>query len=95
MFFIELIFTQPLEEIVRNHGAAHGDFLDRYYQSGNFIVSGPEVPKIGGVILAKAKDYAEIKAIIEEDPFVIHGVVDYHIIEFEPNKQQTWFNRTL
>ena len=95
MFFIELTFTRPLEEIVEKYGTAHGEYLDRYYKSGHFIVSGAQVPRLGGAILAKAKDYAEAKAIVEEDPFVVHNVVDYRIVEFEALKQQNWFDATL
>ncbi|MEM9103687.1 MAG: hypothetical protein AAGB12_15355 [Pseudomonadota bacterium] len=43
-------------------------------------------------IVAKAKDYTEVKVITEEDPFVINNVVDYRITEFDPIKQQDWFN---
>ncbi|MEM9103688.1 MAG: YciI family protein [Pseudomonadota bacterium] len=49
MFIIELTFTQPLEEIIKKYGADHGNYLDRYYQSGHFVVSGPQNPKVGGV----------------------------------------------
>lgn len=42
--------------------------------------------RIGGVILFHAKDEAEMKQIISEDPFHINGIASYEMIEFNPTK---------
>ncbi|MDP4205692.1 MAG: YciI family protein, partial [Bacteroidota bacterium] len=65
---------------------AHRHFLDRYYASGHFLCSGPQNPRVGGVILCKAKNRDEIDPIIKEDPFFANGVASYEVIEFNPNK---------
>lgn len=90
MFIVELTFKASLD-VVGSYAQAHSEFLDQYYDSGNFIVSGPQNPKTGGIIVVNAENKAAVEKIIKEDPFVIHDVVDYQIIEFEANKKQSWF----
>lgn len=41
---------------------------------------------MGGIILAKAESQEKVKEIIAEDPFFIHEVASYDIIEFIPTK---------
>ena len=43
---------------------AHVRFLEKYYASGHFLVSGRKIPRDGGVILAVGEDRDEIEAII-------------------------------
>ena len=80
MFIIELTYKVPIEKI-EEHLAAHVSYLDKYYASGNFIASGRKVPRDGGFILAKAPDKKAVESIISEDPFYIHALSDYKIIE--------------
>lgn len=56
----------------------------RHYAAGDFIASGPQTPRVGGVIMIKANDRAAVEAIIAQDPFNIHGIADYQIVEFTP-----------
>ena len=44
MFVIELIYKAPLKEIDA-HMRAHVTFLNRYYASGHFLVSGRKIPR--------------------------------------------------
>ena len=86
MFVIELTYKVPLAEIDASM-AAHVKFLKKYYAAGNFLVSGRQIPRQGGIILAIAKDRQQIEAIIGEDPFVIRGLADYRIIEFRASQR--------
>ena len=54
MFVIELIYKAPLSEIDA-HMRAHVKFLNKYYSSGYFLVSGRKIPRDGGIILAVAQ----------------------------------------
>ena len=81
MFVIELIYKVDLAEIDATM-AAHVAFLNPYYASGNFLVSGRKIPRDGGIILAAGKTRQQIQAIVEEDPFVARGMADFRIIEF-------------
>jgi uncharacterized protein YciI len=69
----------------------HRAFLDRYYATGLFIVSGPQEPRNGGVILTADATRAEIDRVLAEDPFVREGVSEYEIIEFIGSKKADWF----
>ncbi|PIT48718.1 hypothetical protein BHC46_03135 [Snodgrassella alvi] len=66
-------------------------YLQDYYDAGHFIASGWQVPRVGGVILccASSKDAAE--AILQEDPFYIHPIAEYEMIEFVPSKYANGF----
>lgn len=83
MFLILLTYVRPLEDVDR-FVSGHREFLERHYASGNFLLSGRQNPRTGGVILAKAKDRTEIEKILMEDPFSIEKVAEYTIVEFVP-----------
>ncbi len=86
MFVIELTYKADLSEIDA-HMAAHVRFLQKFYKSGNFLVSGRKVPRDGGIILAVGKSREHIEAIIEEDPFFTRGLADFRIIEFRASQR--------
>ena len=88
MFVIELVYKAGLAEIDA-HMAAHVKFLKKYYAAGNFLVSGRKIPRDGGIILAVGNNRREIEAIVEEDPFHIHGLADFRIIEFRASQRAT------
>jgi uncharacterized protein YciI len=86
MFVIELTYKVDLARIDA-HMAAHVRFLKKYYASGNFLVSGRQIPRTGGIILAVAKDRSQVEAIVEEDPFFSRGLADFRIIEFRASQR--------
>ncbi len=83
MFIAILTYKKPLEEVDR-YLQAHRDYLADHYAAGDFIASGPQTPRIGGVIMIKAEDRAAVDAIIAQDPFNINDIADYQIVEFTP-----------
>lgn len=83
MFIAILTYKKPLEEVDR-FLQAHREYLAEHYAAGDFIASGPQNPRIGGVIMMKADNRAAIDTIISQDPFNINDIADYHIIEFTP-----------
>jgi len=85
MFVIELIYRAPLEEIDA-HMRAHVAFLNRYYASGHFLVSGRKIPRDGGIILAVAESRERMEAIVREDPFCARGLADFRVIEFRASQ---------
>jgi len=86
VFVIELRYKVELAEIDA-HMKAHVAFLKKYYAAGNFLVSGRKIPRDGGIILAVGRDRAQIEAIIREDPFHVHGLADFRIIEFRASQR--------
>ena len=83
MFIAVLTYKKPLSEVDR-FLAAHRDYLAEHYAAGDFIVSGPQMPRVGGVIMIKADNRTAVDAIIAKDPFNINGLADYQIVEFAP-----------
>ena len=81
MFIAILTYKKPLEEVDR-YLQAHREYLAEHYASGDFIASGPQTPRIGGVIMMKGKNRTAVDAIIAQDPFKINGIADYQIVEF-------------
>lgn len=81
MFIAILTYKKPLEEV--DHSLqAHRDYLAKHYAAGDFIASGPQIPRVGGVIMIKADNRAAVDSIIAQDPFNINDIADYQIVEF-------------
>lgn len=83
MFIAILTYKKPLEEVDR-FLQEHREYLAEHYAAGDFIASGPQTPRVGGVIMIKAENRAAVDAIIAQDPFKINGIADYQIVEFTP-----------
>jgi uncharacterized protein YciI len=84
MFIVTLPYQQPLGEIdalMRQHVA----LLKRHYKSGLFIASGRQVPRRGGVILARSGDRSALEAAMADDPFVAKGAARFEVLEFTPS----------
>lgn len=91
MFLLLSRYVKSTEEIDRVL-PAHREFLDRYYKSGLFIVSGPQEPRVGGVIVTADVPREVIDAALAEDPFIRESISEYEIIEFRITKKAEWFN---
>ncbi len=83
MFIAILTYKKQLEEVDR-FLQAHHDYLAEHYAAGDFITSGPQNPRIGGVIMIKAANREAVNTIISQDPFNINCIADYQIVEFTP-----------
>ena len=91
MFVLLLTYTKPLEEVdalMRPHVA----WLEEEYAAGRFIVSGRQVPRTGGVILARGEDREEIEALAATDPFVSGGVATCQVVQFNASQTAPGFD---
>lgn len=84
MFVITLTYTRPLEELDALM-PKHVTWLKKHYKSGFFIASGRQVPRKGGVILARSGDRQALKALLKLDPFIKSGCARAEIVEFTPS----------
>lgn len=73
-----------IEELTPDHRA----YLQRFYESGNLLFSGPRVPRTGGVIVGKFDSIPDVEQFVRNDPFYKNQVAEYEIIEFDPVKFQ-------
>ena len=85
MFIIELTYKAPLTKIDA-HMKAHVAFLKKYYAAGNFLISGRQIPRTGGIIVALGDSKQEIERIMADDPFCQHGLADARVIEFRASQ---------
>lgn len=83
LFVIDIEYSVPQEK-VDTLIADHMTFVKKNYAEKRFIVSGPKVPRSGGMIIAVAESKDEVEALINEDPFYVHQVADFTITEFLP-----------
>ena len=83
MFIAILTYKKPLEEVDR-YLQTHRDYLAKHYATGDFIMSGPQTPRVGGVIVMKAENHSVVDTIIAQDPFKVNAIADYQIVEFTP-----------
>jgi uncharacterized protein YciI len=86
MFVIELTYRAPLSAIDAGM-PAHMTFLRSHYASGHFLVSGRQVPRVGGIILAVGESRDEIETIMRRDPFVARGLASFRVIEFRASQK--------
>jgi uncharacterized protein YciI len=89
MVIITSKYVKPLE-VIDSLLADHRKFLDDQYKQSKFIFSGPQNPRVGGLILANV-GIDEARAIMNKDPFTIHGAAEYNFIEFTPGKYDERF----
>ncbi|HTI10659.1 MAG TPA: YciI family protein [Puia sp.] len=81
IFVISLRYLVSLERI----DAAmkkHMDFLDKHFERKDFLVSGRQVPRTGGIIIARGKSREAVERIMKEDPFVKAKMAAVDIVEF-------------
>lgn len=85
LFILILTYVKPLTEVDRLL-EAHRSYLMRYYEQGDFLLSGAQKPRVGGVILARAENRTQIENIVQNDPFLREGVAQYNIVECLPSR---------
>ncbi len=81
MFFIKLTYVKPVAEVDKVL-EPHRDFLRKYFASGNLLLAGRRIPRVGGVMIGTAESVERMWEIVKEDPFHTAGVAEYEITEF-------------
>ena len=85
MFVIILKYIMPLEKVDALL-PEHIEFLNGCYKKSELICSGKRNPRTGGVILANVGSEERVWELIKQDPFFIHKIAEYEVIEFIPSK---------
>jgi uncharacterized protein YciI len=86
VFLIELTYTADLAEIDASM-AAHVRYLKKHYAAGTFLISGRQIPRVGGIILAVGESREQIQRIVEQDPFCSRGLATFRIVEFRASQR--------
>ncbi|HQR25436.1 MAG TPA: YciI family protein [Nocardioides sp.] len=85
VFVLIVTYTGPLTAIDAAM-PAHRRFLDEHFAAGAFLASGPQAPRTGGVIIARAADRDAIEQLIAADPFTRDGLATYDVHAFLPTR---------
>jgi uncharacterized protein YciI len=85
MFVLLSRYLKPLDEVDKVVGE-HRAFLEKHYASGELLISGPQNPRTGGVIVTHETTREAVEAMLANDPFVREGIAEYQIVEFKPTR---------
>lgn len=83
MFVVLLRFSENKAQAARFMDA-HKAWIQRGVDDGVFLVVGSLQPNAGGAILAHGTSLAELRARVNDDPFVAEEVVGVEILEITP-----------
>jgi len=94
-FLLEGEHLAPFDEFRHLEPALHA-FLQKGYDAGFFLFSGPQIPAHGGFLVARASSRQALDALLAEEPFVEAGkmrfsrVTEFHPAQFQPLLKD-WF----
>ena len=94
LFVVILKYIAPLEKIEACR-PEHLEFLDAQYAQGTFIASGPQIPRTGGIILARGTCRETLTNLLKKDPFATQDLATYEIFETSPTRQLPEFKALL
>ncbi|WP_415061422.1 YciI family protein [Bdellovibrio sp.] len=83
MFVVTVTYLKPLNE-VDEYLASHREFLKLGYEMKLLLASGSQVPRTGGIILARGNDKKKLLDFLENDPFKVNNIASYEVVEFNP-----------
>jgi uncharacterized protein YciI len=86
-FIIFITYTASLN-IIDEILPRHREFLQKGYDNKMLLFSGPQNPRIGGIVAARANSLKELEDFFKEDPYKINNAAAYRFIEFNPVKFQ-------
>ena len=89
-FVVEITFTTPDFSRIEPIVPGHRSFLQVGYDRGWLLMSGPQNPRTGGMVIARAPSRAELEAFFRADPYATAGVASYRFTEFNPVKRQAF-----
>ena len=84
MILIELTHIADVHEIDM-HLQEHRQFLQENYNKGFLLVSGPKIPRNGGICIAMTS-LEDAQNLMRNDPFWIHNLAEYRFVEFDAVK---------
>ncbi len=85
MFVVLLRFSESKAK-ASQFMEGHKEWLKRGFDHGVFLLAGSIKPGLGGAVLAHGVTAEELAARVQQDPFVIEGVVTAEILDIAPSK---------
>ena len=93
-FVVEIIYTAPIEKI-EELTPIHREFLQTGYKNGILLVSGPKVPRTGGIVIARGNSMEEVSEFFKNDPYALNNAAEYQFIEFNAKSHQAFLKDWL
>jgi uncharacterized protein YciI len=84
MMFIVLLRFAENRDRAGQLMEGHKSWLQQGFADGVFLLAGSLQPNQGGGILAHNTSLEDLRARVDEDPFVAEGVVSAEILEIDP-----------
>ncbi len=88
-FVVLITYRKPFAEF-ESLLPTHRQHLQRGVDAGIVLLSGPQNPRTGGVIIARAESPAALDRFLAADPYRINGMADFQSIEFVPGRHQAF-----
>ena len=88
-FLVEITYTIPVEqlgELVTEHRA----YIKTGFDKGMILMSGPQSPRLGGIVIARSETKEEIELFFLSDPYALHKAAEYRFVEFVPLMHQAF-----
>ena len=70
-------------EAVFEYLQAHIDYLADLRNKGVVLANGRLLEGWGGIVLYRGDGLEEVRALVERDPFVLHGIRGYELFEWD------------
>ena len=86
-FLVEITYTGSMEQVDAVL-PAHREYLMKGYNAGLLLMSGPQNPRTGGIVIARAESLEELKAYFAQDPYAVENVGGHRFVEFNPARHQ-------
>jgi uncharacterized protein YciI len=93
-FVVEIIYTVPIEKI-EELTPIHREFLQTGYLNGILLISGPKVPRTGGIVIARGNSLEEVSDFFKNDPYSLNNAAKYHLTEFNAKSHQPFLKEWL
>ncbi len=87
MYALAIIRYRAPIEVIEAATEAHRAYLRELKAAGTLVVSGPVVPRAGGVLLLRVPDHnsaAALDAVRDGDPFWKQGLANYELLPWNP-----------
>ena len=86
-FLLEGEYLVPFEELAELI-PRHRQFLQKGYDAGHFLLSGPQASARGGVLLARAESLEKLQELLAEEPLTQAKKMRLRMVEFTPMQYQ-------
>ncbi len=94
-FLLEGEYLVPFEEL-SELVAKHREFLQKGYDAGFFLCSGPQIPARGGFLIARAESLAKLQELLADEPFTkankmrFSRITEFNAVQHQPILKD-WF----